>query len=229
MISRALALAPFGALGFGRLARLARNHLLARCDQIRFDPAVSGRTLGREVRHAIGVRHVTMRRAHGDRELRVAGVVDRQRQPRRRGAVLWLVTMPNPELPAATTTTTPDRTRRSTSTQSGTLTAREPLRLEVVADAQVHAVHEQPSSVAVETLDVLQRGDDASDGSHAVVAGAVEHLQAEQLALGRHAGNRRQRRRSPPLPPARRCGRDSAWWRRSALLASGRASSSTSN
>ena len=97
----------------------------------------------------------------GDRQVRVAGIVDGQRQARRRGALLLLVTMPI----AGVAGRDDDHDARPDEAidfdAQRALAAREPFRLEVVADAQVHAVHEQPPAVAVEPLDVLERRDDA--------------------------------------------------------------------
>ena len=104
-----------------------------------------------------------MRGADSDREFCVSGIVDRQRQACRRGTVLA-----GDDAEARSSCGDDDHDAGPHEPidfdAERTLAAREPLGLEVVADTQVHAVHQQPSSVAVEALDVLQCGNDASDG-----------------------------------------------------------------
>ena len=60
------------------------------------------------------------------------------------------------------------------------LAAREPLRLEVISEAHVHAVDEQPPSLAVDLLHVVDRGDEIAHRAFAVL---IEHAQANELAL----------------------------------------------
>ena len=87
-------------------------------------------------------------------------------------------------LPAATTTTTPERTRRSTSTHNGLCPHANQLGLEVVADAHVDAVDPDVAAVAVDLLDLLARGDEVAHRPFAVL---VQDLEADQLARRRHA------------------------------------------
>ena len=66
------------------------------------------------------------------------------------------------------------------------LAAGKPFGLEVVADAHIHAVNEQPAAVAVDLLDMADRGDEIADRALPVL---IEHAQAHELALRRHAAD----------------------------------------
>ena len=67
------------------------------------------------------------------------------------------------------------------------LAAREPLGLEVVPDAQVHAVNQHAAAVAVDLLNSLEG---LNDAARPPVSLFVEHLHADDLAARRHARDR---------------------------------------
>ena len=111
-------------------------------DEVGLQPAVAGRALGGEIRDAINVRHVAMRRADGDGEVGVARVIDRQSHSRAgradRGlerAVAGIAGGDHDDDAGFHQAIDLDAERA--------LAAGEPLRLEVVAEAHVHAVDEQ--------------------------------------------------------------------------------------
>ena len=138
-----------------------------------------------EIRDAVHVRHVAMRGADGDREVGVARVVDGERHPRAgradrrlQRAVAGVAGGDDHHDAALHEPVDLDAERA--------LAARKPLGLEIVAEAHVHAVDEQPAAVAVHLLDVRDGGDEVAHGAFAVL---VEHAQAHQLALRRHAAD----------------------------------------
>src|SRR5262245_47372280 len=66
------------------------------------------------------------------------------------------------------------------------LPAREPFRLEIIADAHVHAVNADASPIAVQVLDVFKRCDEAAGEALTLV---VQDFQTQDFAFGRHAGH----------------------------------------
>ena len=122
------------------MARGRREDLLPGRHEVRLVAAVAGGPLGGEVGDAVDVRHVAVRRADGDRAVGVAGIVDRETEARRGGAAIARVHV----AVAGVAGGHDDHHARAHELvhldADRALSAREPLGLEVVADADVDAV-----------------------------------------------------------------------------------------
>src|SRR5205823_15035869 len=64
-----------------------------------------------------------------------------------------------------------------------TLPAGEPFRLEVITQAHVHAMNEQPASIAIDLLNMPDRSDKIADRPVAVL---VQHAKTHQPGLRSH-------------------------------------------
>src|SRR5215475_75021 len=171
---------------WSRIAALTGDDLLSRSDHVGLEAAVTRRALGREVGHAIDMRHVTVCRPDRNGECRVSGIVDGQVLPGGSHLAAQRLIEAVAGVPGRHHH---DHARPHEAIDfdaQRALPAREPLGLEVVTDAHVDAVHPDPATVSVELLDVLQGGDQIAGKSLAVV---IQHLEAEDLALRRHPGN----------------------------------------
>ncbi len=138
--------------------------------------------LGREVRHAVDVRHVAVRRADRDRAVGVSGIVDAERETRRDGAAVDRVGVPVPGVPRRDDDDHARAHEPIHDVAQRTLSAGEPLRVEIVADAQVHAVNLDVLAVAVHAVDRLQRDDHVA---HRPATVGAEHLEAHDRGLWR--------------------------------------------
>ena len=123
-----------------------------------------------------------MRRADGDREVGVARIIDRQSHSRARRADCRLER-------AVAGVAGGDHHDDAGFHQAidldaeRALPAREPLRLEVISEAHVHPVDEQPPSLAVDLLHVVDGGDEIAHGAFSIF---IEHAEANELASWRH-------------------------------------------
>ena len=142
-----------------------------------------------EVRDAVDVRRVAVGGPDRDGQLGVARVVDGERPPGRAGhaaervlrlGVAGVAGGDDDDDAAADQPVDLDAQRA--------LPAREPLRVEVVAEAEVDAVDAQAAAVVVDLLDRVERGEDGAGAADPVV---VEHLVADDGALRRDAGDGR--------------------------------------
>ena len=123
-----------------------------------------------------------MRRADGDGEVGVARVIDRESHPRARRANRRLeravarVAGGDHDDNAGFHQPIDLNTERA-------LAAREPLRLEVIPEAHVHPVDEQPPSLAIDLLHMVDRGDKIAHGAFSIF---IEHAEANEFAPRRH-------------------------------------------
>ena len=221
---RRTAASPCASLSTPRLAALLRRRahemiFSPGATRSGFEPAVAGRSLRREVRDAVDVRHVAMRRADGDRELGVAGIVDvsghagRDRASARRSSATAV---------AGVARRDHDHHARSHEPidldAQRALAAGEPLGLEVVADAHVDAVDAQPPAVAVDLLNVLDRRDEIAGGRrcrcssstfrlrslHAAPCRRSTRVELSKARLRRARRDARESGLTDPLPGCRR-------------------------
>src|SRR5206468_1924772 len=128
------------------------------------------------------VRHVAMRRADRDRELGVAGVVDRHGEPDVRSAAVLGVHGAISGVAGSDDDYYYRPHEAIDLDAERALTACEPLCVERVADTEVHAVDTRYLRVAVDYAPNVRKRVD--DGHRAALAVLVEHLEAHELCLG---------------------------------------------
>ena len=126
-----------------------------------------------------------MRRADGDGEIGIAGVVDGERHACGgcadrgfQGAVPGIACGDHDD-DAGLDQAIDLHAKRA-------LAARKPFGLEVITDAHVDALNQQTAAIPVDFLDVVDGGDEVAHRAFAIF---IEHAQAHELAPGRHAAD----------------------------------------
>src|SRR5262245_26692541 len=122
--------------------------------------------------------------SHRNRQLGVAGVVDRQIHPGRNRTAKCAL---RPAIAGISGGNHHHHTGFDEPIDldaERTLTASKPFRLKVVSDTHVDTVNANAPAVAIDLLDLLDGSDEIARLAFAVV---TQHFQAEELGLRRHA------------------------------------------